>query len=256
MQTFISGSKTNSRGVAILIKNNFEYKIHDIQRDLDGNILILDLNIASISVRLINIYAPNLDTPDFFQNLSEIIEQNKQDYLVICGDFNLVMNPNLDSYNYVSINNPKSRNLALQILETYNLTDVFRYMHPDTKRYTWRWKNPVKQARLDYFIYSIRLFTDIVTSCKINLGYRSDHSILELNVKINTFQWGKGLWKFNCSLLKDETYIEMINKAIKDIKIEYAVPVYTYEYLNADNDWDIQFTIDDNLLLEMLLLKI
>ena len=48
----------------------------------------------------------------------------------------------------------------------------------------------------------------------------------------------------------------MINKAIKDIKIEYAVPVYTYEYLNADNDWDIQFTIDDNLLLEMLLLKI
>ena len=33
---FISGSKTNSRGVAILIKNNFEYKIHDIQRDFDG----------------------------------------------------------------------------------------------------------------------------------------------------------------------------------------------------------------------------
>ena len=205
---------------------------------MDGNLLILDLNIASISVRLINIYAPNLDTPDFFQNLAEFIDQNKQDYLVICGDFNLVMNPNLDSYNYVSINNPKSRNLALQILETYNLTDVFRYMHPDTKRYTWRRKNPIKQARLDYFIVS-GCFTDIVTSCKINPGYRSDHSILELNVKINSFRRGKGLWKFNCSLLKNENYIEMINKAIKDIKVEYAVPVYTYEYLNADNDWDI-----------------
>ena len=34
---FISGSKTNSRGVAILIKYNFEYKIHDIQGDLDDN---------------------------------------------------------------------------------------------------------------------------------------------------------------------------------------------------------------------------
>ena len=114
---FISGSKTNSRGVAILIKNNFKYKIHDIQCDLDGNLLIVDLNIASISVRLVNIYGPNLDTPDFFQNLSEIIEQNKQDYLVMCGDFSVVMNPNLESYNYVSINNPKSRNLALQILK-------------------------------------------------------------------------------------------------------------------------------------------
>ena len=48
----------------------------------------------------------------------------------------------------------------------------------------------------------------------------------------------------------------MINKAIKDIKIEYAVLVNTYEYLYADNEWDIQFTIDDNLLLEMLVLKI
>ena len=66
-ECFISGSKTNSRGVAILIKNNFKYKIHDIQCDFDGNLLILDLNIASISVRLINIYAPNLDTPAFFK---------------------------------------------------------------------------------------------------------------------------------------------------------------------------------------------
>ena len=151
---------------------------------MDGNLLILVLNIASISVRLINIYAPNLDTPDFYQNLAEIIDQNKQDF-VICGDFNLVMNPNLDSYNYISINNPKSRNLALQILETYILIDVFRYMHPDSKTYTWRHKNPIKQARLDYFIVS-GFFTDIVTSCKINPGYRSDHSILELNIKINT----------------------------------------------------------------------
>ena len=116
-------------------------------------------------------------------------------------------------------------------------------------------KNPIKQARLDYFITSDS-FTDIVTSCKINPGYRSDHSILELNVKINTFQRGKGLWKFNCGLLKNENYIEMINKATTDTKLEYAVPIYTYEHLNADNDWDMQFTIDDNLLLEMLLLKI
>ena len=53
---FISGSKTNCRGIALLIKNNFKYKIHDIQHDLDGNLLILDLNIASVSVGLINIY--------------------------------------------------------------------------------------------------------------------------------------------------------------------------------------------------------
>ena len=161
------------------------------------------------------------------------------------------MNPNLDNYNYVSINNPKLRHLALQILETYKLTDIFRYIHPDTKRYTWRRKNCVKQARSDYFIVSSS-FTDIVTSCKINSGYRSDHSILELNAKINSFQWGKGLWKFNCSLLKDETYIAMINEGMKNIKIEYVVLV-----LPINISMLIMIgTFDDNLLLEMLLLKI
>ena len=83
-----------------------------------------------------------------------------------------------------------------------------------------------------------------------------DHSILELSLNINTFQCGKGLWKFNCSLLKNENYLELVNKAIKDIKMEYAVPVYSYEYINSDQEFNLQFTIIDHLLLEMLLMKI
>ena len=95
---------------------------------LMANLLILDLNIPSISVRFINIYAPYLDTPAFFQNLTEIIAQNKQDYLVICGDFNLFMNPYLDSYNYVNINNTKSRNLAQKKSRGYSRKEtVERY---------------------------------------------------------------------------------------------------------------------------------
>ena len=38
--------------------------------------------------------------------------------------------------------------------------------------------------------------------------------------------------------------------------MEYAVPVYSYEYINSDQEFNLQFTIEDHLLLEMLLMKI
>ena len=251
---FLSGSKTNARGVAILIKNNFEYKINNFCDDDSGNWQLLDLNISRFSVRILNIYAPNTDTPSFFNNLANFIENNEQDYVLICGDFNLVLDPILDCFNYKCINNPNSRGKVIEILQTYNLIDLFRYLNPTLKRFTWRRKNPIKQARLDYFIVS-DTFVDIISGCKIKPGYRTDHSMLELNITVNTFQRGKGLWKFNCSLLKNQEYLSLINKLIEEVVQTYTVPVYNFNYISASNVLNLQFTIEDDLLLEMILLK-
>ncbi len=62
----INGKATNSRGVCIIFKNNFDYKIENIEMDTDGNYLIVDVTISSMSLKIINIYAPNRDIPDFF----------------------------------------------------------------------------------------------------------------------------------------------------------------------------------------------
>ena len=72
-ECLISGKKTNSRGVAILFQHNFEYKAYkliDHGSDDNGNFLYVDINIGSISLRVINLYAPNTDTPSFFQDIS------------------------------------------------------------------------------------------------------------------------------------------------------------------------------------------
>ena len=191
-ECILSGSSTNSRGVTIILKNNFEYEITQSEIDPEGNYICLDLNIPSFSIRLISIYAPNVDKPLFFENLNRLIEENNQNYMLICGDFNLVLNPEIDTYNYININNPRSRNKLLQIMQFQNLTDAYRSLHPDICRYTWRRKHPVKQARLDYFIISESLL-DITDSCKINPGYRSDHSIIEINLVINHFHRGPGI---------------------------------------------------------------
>ena len=161
----------------------------------------------------------------------------------------------MDCSNYLNINNPKSRQVLLETINSHSLIDVFRYFYPHTRRYTWRRKNPIKQARLDYFIVSSP-FTDHISKCDIIASYRSDHSILNINIEISKFERGKGLWKLNCNLLKNAAYIDLINKTIHKVKLEYALPVYRNEYLETAPDLDIKFSIDEDVLLEMIMFKI
>ena len=244
-----------SRGVVILLYNNFEYTLLNHGSDSNGNLLYVDINAGALTLHIINIFAPNVDTPYFFQNINTLIEENTMDRLVLCGDFNLVLNPDVDCSNYVSINNPKSRSVLIETINVYSLKDAFRHFHPNTRRYTWRRKNPIKQARLDYFIVS-NAFTDLLSECRIIPGYRSDHSIVEMDIEISDFKRGKGLWKFNCNLLKNIDYLNIVNQIIQEIKVEYAVPVYNIDYLYSSSDFDLVFSIDEDLLLELLLFKI
>ena len=123
-------------------------------------------------------------------------------------------------------------------------------MNLDILRYTWRRRNPTKQARLDYFVISKPL-TDLICSCKIRPGYRTDHSRIDLDIILNSFEQGKGVWKLNCSLLKNPEYLILIKESIKTVKKTYSVPVYNPECFDLIPDSDIVLVIEDDIFLEM-----
>ena len=77
----------------------------------------------------------------------------------------------------------------------------------------------------------------------------------ELNIQLNKFTLGKGVWKFNNSLLKNPDYLELINKAISDEILKYAIPIYSLDFIEKHPE-ALAFTIDDDLMLEMLFLRI
>lgn len=135
-----------------MFNNDFEYKILRSKQDTHGNFIILDLEIEGKRVTLIHLYGPNEDSPAFYIKLAEIIEEYENDTCIICGDFNLVQDQNLDTHNYVHINNPRAKECVLTIKEDYNLIDPFRELYEENIRYTWRKTNPLKQARLDFFL--------------------------------------------------------------------------------------------------------
>ena len=185
-ECYFSNFSSQSRGVAILLNNNFEFKLHNIKRDENGNKIVLDITIEGFRLSLINIYGPNKDEPHFYKDiLTDILEFGNP--VIMAGDFNLVLNPEQDTFQYANINNPKAREVVMDMLIELSLIDVWRELNIEKFQYTWRRKNPVKQARLDFFLISETLFTD-VDEANILPGYKTDHSIIILSLDFGNFK--------------------------------------------------------------------
>ena len=204
---------------------------------------------------LVNLYGPNNDNPQFYENLIKIISEFENENVIKCGDWNFVINPEIDSFNYLHINIPKARQIVLNLLEEENFKDVWRIMNEDSRKYTWRRLNPIKkQVRLDYFLVSDTLF-QFVTDTDIVSGYRTDHLGIILKLKLLENERGKGYWKFNNTLIKDDLYIEEIKKTIEEVKNTYVVNQNIDARVNTSNE-NIEFNINDQLFLETLLMII
>ena len=253
-EVFLSYGSSHSRGVAIMF-NKIDFKVHEILTDIDGNYVILDLTISDQRMTLASIYGPNTDCPSFYHRLFNIIDRIGNASYMICGDFNLVIDPDMDYFNYKHVNNKKARETLLEIIETRQLIDPFREFFPDKKLFTWRKQRPLQQARLDFFLLSppLAIYT---SKSSIEHSYQSDHSIIQSSFTFSEFQHSSGLWKHNNSLLKDKTYVDLLNTKIEDVIKQYALPVYNIDNISNIPREDIQFTISDQLFLDTLLMEI
>ena len=233
----------------ILLNNNFDQQVESIKTDPNGNYIILNMTIQGKKVTLVNIYGPNEDNPQFYRNLKEKYSEFDNEILIICGDWNFVQNPEIDFYNYLHINNPRARKVVLDTMEENSLVDVWRLFNEDVRAYTWKRMNPVrKQARLDYFLIN-ETCLEYVMDTSINPGYRTDHSSILLKLKFINNEQGRGYWKFNNSLLKNKDYVKLVKDTIQEV-------IDTYKTNDEQDISNIEFTINDQLFLETLLMII
>jgi hypothetical protein len=110
-------------------------------------------------------------------------------------------------------------------------------------------------ARLDFFLIAENILSNL-KNCKVEPSYRSDHSTIILELEFNPFIRGKGLWKFNNSLLYDIDYINMVKETNLDVKKQCSALVYNFDEIDNVSNEDIHFTINSQLLLETLLMEI
>ena len=60
--------------------------------------------------------------------------------VIMAGDFNLILNPEVDFVNYANLKNPKTRDEVLNLMIETNLIDVWRELNLEKKQFTWRRK--------------------------------------------------------------------------------------------------------------------
>lgn len=221
----VSPGASNARGTAILFNNTFEYVIHNTFRDTDGNYVLVDISVLNQRISLGSIYGPSKDKPDFYQNIFQLLEDMKNEEILIGGDWNLVMNPNKDYSNYRQVNNSRARATVLRQMRAFNMIDIWRHLHEHDKKYTWRTEKFRKQARLDFYLMSESL-KYLALDSNIESGYRTDHSMITLKLSKEIDKKGKGIWKFNVALLRDKEYDKIVKQTVKECVESYALLPY------------------------------
>ena len=252
-QAIASPYKPNSRGCDILFNNGFEYKVIKSKCDEYGNFTIVEIRTGDKDITLINIYGPNKDTPFFYKKLMTILDDFSQHNMIFGGDWN--MQPDQDTVNYRNINNPKSREILNEIIDKYCLTDIWRLLHGGTKHYTWRQNKDIKQARLDFFLVSDNILSQI-KKAHIKPGYRTYHSLICMEYKVAENIQGRGYFKFNNSLLRDAEYVSKVKNIILETLSDYTPLVYNKDQISSLPAQDIILTISDQLFLEKVIMNI
>ena len=248
-KAYFSSFSSQSRGVAILFNNNFDFTVHNFYNDQRGNIIILDIEIDNRRIRLVTLYGPNSDEPNFYDNVKKLILQQGNTDIILVGDWNILLNPTLDGKNYKHVNNPNARQRLLKLITELNLYDVWRDENGEKCMYTWRRKinsGYVQMGRLDFFLVSETLIS-YTSEVAINLSYRSDHSVISMSLSFKDIPKPKNYWKFNNSLLKNKDYINEIKNVIIQIKNQYSVTNSNLENIDVEGDENIQFSINPQL---------
>ena len=239
---YFSSHTGNSRGIAVLFNNTFQFKVHDEIKDKEGNFLIFDVTIQECRMTLVALYGPNEDSPNFYKKLQEHITFLNNSSIIMVGDWNVVQDYDLDTCNYKSKNNLNTHEKIYDMKESLDLVDIWRALNPDKTRYTWGGPG-LKQSRLDYFLISTD-FEQHVQYADTDMSYRSDHSPVNLVLQFYNQKKGKGTWKFNNNLLHDKDYVSQIKTCILNTVNQYS--------LNTENGEEIQFSINPHIFWEIL----
>ena len=159
--------------------------------------------------------------------------------IIFGGDFNLVLDVVNDKAGGNKTAHQKSLKQMESIKENLDLMDIWQIQHPETKRCTWRRREPDIQCRLDFFLISSSLCTNTLET-DILLGYKTDHSLITLSISTQSNPRGPSFWKLNTLLLSDLDYVKLIKKTIQKVSKQYE----------SDND------VDEILLWEMIKMQI
>ena len=227
---------SRSSGTAILFKKHLNATILEHDTDYEGRVLRVSVEIDSLKFQIVTVYGYNPsdeeESEHFFECLRDFVDDDLP--CVLLGDFNMVLDLGKDR----SGGNPRklhtygSENLV-DFISEHDLTDAWRYKHPDGRGFSWRNQFYNIKSRIDR-VYLPVSWLGCLKSVRVCPFSWSDHDEVSINVDLPTpVKRGPGFWKFNTSLLEDQEFNDHISLFVGEWERD------RHNYSDACHWWDM-----------------
>ena len=120
---FSSHASGRRRGVATLISNTVNYEHMSEYKDREGRFVMVTGKIEGIVTTFLNVYAPPGSDWSLYKHIIDLMTTKSQGILICGGDFNIRLNPKIDSSNGKSDARNLSRRLNTHMREV-GIVDV------------------------------------------------------------------------------------------------------------------------------------
>uniref|UniRef100_A0A3P9LGY2 exodeoxyribonuclease III n=1 Tax=Oryzias latipes TaxID=8090 RepID=A0A3P9LGY2_ORYLA len=213
-QAHYSSFSSNSRGVAVLIHKSVPFVLETCKKDPEGRYILLHGTIQDVHLTMMNIYAPSPPLSSFWTKIASELAEYKCDLTLLGGDFNCVLDNNLDRSPIPTDGRCNMGGTLAKMLEELNLVDAWRSINPSSKDFTF-YSNPHNSySRIDLFFLPPESLGQ-VNRCEIGSIYLSDHApvYLDLNIKETTPTTTR--WRFPSHFIIDKDYKKRMEEELK-----------------------------------------
>ena len=226
------GPINNRLGTTTLVTSD-RWKILGHTTGHNGRLVTVDITRNQTHFTLVNIYAPSGSTNNdrilFFQTLLQDLQAARHD-IIMAGDFNVTLDDSdrdETGLDVRSLNRNIGRAELNDIVQHFNLKDAYTmyFGQNHTPDMTYIDQNTGRGARLDrVYIPSTEHITNIQHIDSTLQHNFTDHKAVDIQINTRLAEKHKSPhYKFNDTLLEDDTYVDNIHHAI-DKYLNTAAP--------------------------------
>ena len=95
-----------------------------------------------------------------------------------------------------------------------NLVDILRIKNPGKRCFTYESSALKMNSRIDFFLNPKSLIASTKTA-DIKTAIAPDHKAIRLFLQFESKKKGSGLWKFNSTLLNEDTFVILLQQIIR-----------------------------------------
>uniref|UniRef100_A0A3B3D4Y1 exodeoxyribonuclease III n=1 Tax=Oryzias melastigma TaxID=30732 RepID=A0A3B3D4Y1_ORYME len=208
-QVFFASYTSKSRVVAIIIHKHLPFTLDKVVRDREGRFVLITGFMYGEQIMIGSVYAPNSYESSFYSKLLAEISAICPDSVVLGGDFNCGLAPNLDYKPAKNSPTSKISHATTELCTALGLLDASRVINLQGKDFTFFSHPHHSFSRIDYIFVS-RLTLDRTKSCSINTCPLSDHSSVTIELVPPYYDPQNRQWHFNPLLLSNPAFISYL----------------------------------------------